>query len=207
MSKVLFIKANDRPAEQSVSVKLYDTFLESYRANHPEDDITELNLFDLNLPYYGNKAITSMYKRANELEMTTEEADLSQTIVQYLDQFLAAEKIVIAFPLWNFTVPAPLVTYLSYIMQAGKTFRYTANGPEGLASDKTVALLTARGGNYSGDLANAEMALRLVSQTLGLAGITTPELVIVEGHNAAPEQAENIIATGVDQAKTLAATF
>ncbi len=54
------------------------------------------------------------------MELTAEEEKAVATVDQYLNQFLEADKVVFAFPLWNFTVPAPLITYISYLSQAGK---------------------------------------------------------------------------------------
>ncbi|MDB5056470.1 MAG: FMN-dependent NADH-azoreductase, partial [Bacilli bacterium] len=51
MRKVLFVKVNNRPVEQAVSVKLYEAFLKSYVDSHPEDQVTELDLFQAHLPY------------------------------------------------------------------------------------------------------------------------------------------------------------
>ena len=62
MSNVLFIKANSRPIEQAVSVKLYQVFLDSYKESHPEDTITELDLFQENLPFYGVNEINGTFK-------------------------------------------------------------------------------------------------------------------------------------------------
>lgn len=208
MANVLFIKANDRPADQAVSVKLYDAFLQSYKQSNPEDSITELDLFAANLPYYNNNTITGLYKLANSYELTAEEQAAADTANQYLDQFLAADKVVLAFPLWNFTVPAQLITYFSYLSQAGKTFKYTAEGPVGLAGDKQVVLLTARGGDYSNEfMASAEMALKLVKQTIGFWGITNPEVIVVEGHNQYQDKAQEIVDNGLKQAALVAASF
>src|SRR3954447_17141195 len=110
MSKVLLVKANDRPADQAISSKMYETFVKTYKEANPNEEITELDLFSLDLPYYGNTAITGGYKRSQGMELTAEEAKAADVVDQYLNQFLAAEKVVFAFPLWNFTVPAPLVT-------------------------------------------------------------------------------------------------
>lgn len=73
MANVLFVKANDRPAEQAVSVQMYDTFLKAYKERHPQDTIKELDLFSMGLPYYGNAAISGLYKAAQGLEATAEE--------------------------------------------------------------------------------------------------------------------------------------
>ncbi|WP_019535403.1 FMN-dependent NADH-azoreductase [Paenibacillus ginsengihumi] len=208
MSNVLFIKANGRPASQAVSVKLYDAFLQAYKETHPQDQITELDLFANPLPYYDNDMITGMFKLGKDLELTPEERSGAETVKRVLDQFMAADKVVFAFPLWNFTVPAQLITYLHYILQAGITFRYTANGPEGLAGNKKVALLNARGGIYSeGPMASLEMSLKYVQTIMGFIGVTNIETVVVEGHNQFPDRAEAIIQEGLQEAARVARTF
>ncbi|MFA9559539.1 FMN-dependent NADH-azoreductase [Evansella sp. AB-rgal1] len=205
MTRVLFIKANSRPIEQAVSVKLYHTFLDAYKATHPEDEVTELDLFEENLPYYGLDSINGMYKLANGFELTPSETQATNLVNKYLDQFLAADKVVFAFPLWNFTVPAVLHTYLDYLAQAGKTFRYTPEGPVGLLTDKKAVLLNARGGVYSEGPAQAsEMAVNYVSTMLNFWGVKDITSVIIEGHNQFPDQAEEIIQKGLDEAVSVA---
>ncbi|MBZ5752745.1 FMN-dependent NADH-azoreductase [Metabacillus rhizolycopersici] len=208
MSKVLFIKANDRPAEQAISSKMYETFVNTYKEANPNEEITELDLFNLDLPYFGNTAITGGYKRSQGLELTAEEAKAADIVEQYLNQFLDADKVVFAFPLWNFTVPAPLVTYISYLSQAGKTFKYTEQGPVGLAGDKKVAVLSARGSDYSLEpMASMEMAVNYVTTLLGFWGITSPETVVIEGHNQYPDRAQEIIADGLENVAKVASKF
>lgn len=208
MSKVLLIKANDRPIDQAASVKLYHAFADSYKESHPNDEVVELDLFAENLPYYGNDMITAMFKAGRGMELTAEEQKSADLVNKYLNQFSEAEKIVIAFPMWNFTVPAVLHTYLDYLAQAGRTFRYTANGPEGLMGDKKVALLSARGGVYSEAPMDAiELANRYVKTMLGFWGISNITEVIVEGHNQFPDKAEEIVHEGVVKAAKLAETF
>ena len=65
-----------------------------------------------------------------------------------LDEFLAADAVVIGAPMYNFTLPTQLKAWIDRIVVAGKTFRYTANGPEGLATGKRVIVALARGGFY-----------------------------------------------------------
>ncbi|WP_042352630.1 FMN-dependent NADH-azoreductase [Bacillus massiliigorillae] len=208
MSKVLFIKANNRPLEQAVSVKLYHAFVDRYKEINPSHDITELDLFAENLPYYDNTMITAMYKLANGFELTAEEKQANDTQVKYLNQFLDAEKVVFAFPLWNKTIPAVLHTYIDYLNVAGKTFKYTAEGPVGLAPDKKVAILNARGADFSIEpAASEEMAVTLIEKTMLQFGIKDVTSVIVEGHNQYPDQAEVLISTGVAKAQKAAETF
>lgn len=208
MSNVLFIKANSRPAEQAVSVQLYDAFTQSYKESHPEDVITELDLFQENLTYLDNDKINGMFKLARGMELTADEKVAADTVTKYLDQFLAADKVVIAFPLWNFTVPAVLHTYLDYLSQAGKTFSYTAEGPVGLVGDKKVMLLNAAGGVYSeGPAASVELAVRYVKTVLAFWGVQNPETIIIEGHNQNPDQSAEIIADGLAVAAKAAQNF
>jgi FMN-dependent NADH-azoreductase len=208
MSTVLFVKANDRAIEQAVSVKLYHAFLDSYKKNHPGDTVIELDLFQEELPYMNADMINGNFKAARGFDLTAEEQAAAEVSSKYLDQFLAADKVVFAFPLWNFTIPAALHTYLDYLCQAGKTFSYTAEGPVGLVPDKKVALLNARGGIYSeGPAAGIEMSYNLVRNIMGFFGVKNLESVIVEGHNMLQDQAETIISNGIAQAEKVAASF
>ncbi|MBH5317627.1 FMN-dependent NADH-azoreductase [Paenibacillus sp. GSMTC-2017] len=207
MANVLFIKVNDRPADQAVSVQMYETFLSTYKEANGSDEITELDLFNVELPYYGNDAITGLYKLAQGYPLTDAEQKAADIANRYLDQFLAADKIVIAFPLWNFVAPAPLTTYMSYIAQAGKTFKYTAEGPVGLVGDKKVVLLNARGGVYSVEpMASIESTIKPVKAAFGLFGVNAEE-VIIEGHNQFKDQSADIIAKGLAEVAGVAASF
>ncbi|WP_239255660.1 FMN-dependent NADH-azoreductase [Listeria ilorinensis] len=208
MANVLFIKANGLPKERSVSVTLYETFLQSYRESHPDDVLTELNLFEEELPYYDGVMMSGLHKEAAGETLSAEEKRLADVANGYLDGFLKADKIIMAFPLWNFSIPAQFLTYLFYLNQAGKTFKYTPEGPVGLVPDKKVALLNARGGIYSdGPMASYEMSMNYVKNVLSHFGISAPEMVVVEGHNARPDQAAEIIAAGTKEAAELAKKF
>lgn len=205
MAKVLFIKANSRPADQAVSVQLYEAFLAQYKDTHPQDEIIELDLFKENLPYYDTDKINGMFKLGKGMELTANEQEATDLVNRYLNQFLDVDKIVFAFPLWNFAAPAVLHTYLDYLAQAGKTFRYTPEGPVGLLPEKKVVLLNARGGVYSEGPAQAnEMAVNYVTTMLRFWGVEDITNVIIEGHNQFPDEAESIIAKGIEQAKTVA---
>ncbi|TDF95786.1 FMN-dependent NADH-azoreductase [Paenibacillus piri] len=208
MSTVLFVKANGRPIEQAASVKMYHTFLDTYKQSHPGDTIVELDLFAEELPYYDTDTLNGLFKLGKGMELSAVEQQKAANVNKYLDQFLAADKVVFAFPLWNFTVPAQLLTYLFYILQAGKTFSYTPQGPVGLQSDKKVALLNARGGVYSeGPAAAIEMSLNYVKTIMGFIGVTNVSTVVIEGHNQFPDKAASIIEEGLKQTAAAAQSF
>ncbi|CAG5089507.1 FMN-dependent NADH-azoreductase 2 [Thermobacillus xylanilyticus] len=206
MANVLFVKANDR--EQSVSLKLYDAFVREYREKNPNDKITELDLFEAELPYYNGETYSGIIKQSKGEELTTREQDAIAVANRYADQFLAADKVVFAFPLWNFTIPAQLLTYLFYLSQPRKTFTYTSQGPVGLQGDKKVVLLNARGSVYSeGPLAQKEMSVNYVKSMLGFWGITDIETVVIEGHLQFQDRAQQIIETGLAKAVKAASAF
>ncbi|UOK49446.1 FMN-dependent NADH-azoreductase (plasmid) [Bacillus tropicus] len=208
MTTVLFVKANNRPANQAVSVKLYEAFLASYKEAHPNDTVIELDLYKEELPYVGVDMINGAFKASRGLDLTAEEAQAVAVADKYLDQFLAVDKVVFGFPLWNLTIPAVLHTYIDYLNRAGKTFKYTPEGPVGLIGDKKIALLNASGGVYSkGPKAEMEMAVKYVASMMGFFGVKDMEKVVIEGHNQFPDKAEEIISAGLEKAAKVATTF
>ena len=111
-----------------------------------------------------------------------------------LDQFLEADTIVIGAPMYNFTLPSQLKAWIDRIAIAGKTFRYTENGPEGLAGGKRVIIALARGGFYNEGSAAAalehlETYLRGVFNFIGI----EPEFVAADGLAVGPAQRESSI--------------
>ena len=107
-----------------------------------------------------------------------------------LDEFLSADIVVIGAPMYNFGIPSQLKAWIDRIAVAGKTFRYTANGPEGLAGNKHVIIAISRGGFYGAGMPAA--ALEHVESYLrgvfGFLGVTDLDVVVAEGLAIGPEQ-------------------
>ena len=123
-----------------------------------------------------------------------------------LDEFLAADTIVIGAPMYNFTLPSQLKSWLDRILVAGRTFRYTANGPEGLAGGRRVIVALARGGFYdvnspAASLEHLESYLRGVFNFIGI----EPEFVAADGLSVSPEQREQSISSALGETVRLAA--
>ena len=118
----------------------------------------------------------------------------------YIEDVEAADVIVIAAPMYNFSIPSTLKAWLDHITRAGRTFRYTAEGrPEGLLKDKKVYIVASRGGVYTGDspakpLDFQEPYLRAM---LAFVGLTDVSFVHVEGQRISPAAAE----AGLDKAR------
>jgi FMN-dependent NADH-azoreductase len=123
-----------------------------------------------------------------------------------LDEFLAADAVVIGAPMYNFTLPTQLKAWIDRIVLAGTTFRYTANGPEGLAGGKRVIVALARGGFYDANspaaaLEHLETYLRGVFNFIGI----EPEFVAADGLAIGPEQRAQSLDQALGQSVRLAA--
>ena len=140
---------------------------------------------------------------ANPLPHLTLESFADTSVV---DEFLAADTIVIGAPMYNFTIPSQLKAWIDRVAIAGKTFSYGENGPQGLAGGRRVIIGLARGGVYSeGSPAAAfehlETYLRGVFNFIGI----EPEFVIAEGLNLGPDQRENSLSQALGETVRLAA--
>jgi FMN-dependent NADH-azoreductase len=123
-----------------------------------------------------------------------------------LDEFLAADTIVIGAPMYNFTLPTQLKAWIDRLVIAGNTFRYTENGPEGLAGGRRVIIALARGGFYdagspAASLEHLETYLRGVFNFIGI----DPEFVAADGLNISPEQRSASISQALGDTLRLAA--
>ena len=123
-----------------------------------------------------------------------------------LDEFLAADTVVTGAPMYNFTLPTQLKAWLDRILVAGKTFRYTESGPEGLVGGKRVVIALARGGFYgagspAASLEHLETYLRGVFNFIGI----EPEFVAADGLAIGPEQRESSVRQALGETVRLAA--
>jgi FMN-dependent NADH-azoreductase len=123
-----------------------------------------------------------------------------------LDEFLAADTIVIGAPMYNFTLPSQLKAWIDRILVAGRTFRYTADGPEGLAGGRRVIIALARGGIYdagspAASLEHLESYLRGIFNFIGI----DPEFVAADGLNISSEMRQTSISQALGETLRLAA--
>ena len=133
------------------------------------------------------------------------------TLDQFVDTwvlvvFLAADTFVIGAPMYNFTLPTQLKAWIDRIVIAGRTFHYTADGPEGLAKGRRVIIALARGGFYNegspaAALEHLETYLRGLFNFIGI----EPEFVAADGLAIGPEQRESAISDALGETIRLAA--
>ena len=122
-----------------------------------------------------------------------------------LDEFLAADIVVLGAPMYNFTIPSQLKAWIDRIVVAGKTFKYSAQGVEGLAGNKRVIIAISRGGFYGAGTPAAvgehlETYLRWV---FGFIGVTNPEFISADGIQVGPEHREKALAGALQAATNL----
>ena len=117
-----------------------------------------------------------------------EAADAART----MEQFLAADDLVIGAPMYNFSIPSTLKAWIDRVAVAGKTFRYTENGPQGLAGGKKVIIASGRGGIHTN--APTDFQEAYLRQVFGFLGVTDIEFVRAEGVAYSPQHRSDAIA-------------
>lgn len=171
----------------SASRKLTQQIVEAWVAKHPD---TQVEYLDLVVDTPNHFTMTAMAPRTGQTEgLSAEQVAENAVSEKLVSQFLAADVVVIGAPFYNFTIPTQLKAWIDRIAQPGRTFRYTANGPEGLAKGKTVIVASSRGGVYSTSeamqaLEHQESYLKVV---MGFFGITDVRFVRAEGLGMGPE--------------------
>jgi FMN-dependent NADH-azoreductase len=124
-----------------------------------------------------------------------------------LEEFLAADILVLGAPMYNFSIPSQLKAWIDRILIAGKTFRYTAQGPQGLAGNKRVIVALSRGGYYgqgtpTAALEHLESYLRGI---FGFIGVTALEFIAADGIQVGPEHREKALANALEAVSQLQA--
>ena len=122
-----------------------------------------------------------------------------------LEEFLAADIVVLGAPMYNFTIPSQLKAWIDRVLVAGKTFKYSAAGAEGLAGNKRVIIAISRGGFYGAGTPAAvgehlETYLRWV---FGFIGVKNPEFISADGVQVGPEHREKALAGALQAATNL----
>ncbi len=167
--------------EHSVSRQLTKDTVAQWVSNHPG---TTVEYLDLAVDTPSHLSADSLGFRAPAGAELTDVQKRENVISEALvTQFLAADVIVVGAPLYNFSIPSQLKSWVDRIAQVGRTFKYTETGPQGLAGGKTVIVASTRGGLYStNDWGRAAEHQESYLQTVfGFLGITDVRFVRAEG--------------------------
>jgi FMN-dependent NADH-azoreductase len=181
--------------DNSVSRNLTAAIVADLVAKNPSAKVTVRDL-DREAPaHLGNHLLPVLGGPKDGLN-AAQQAELDITEA-YLAEFLAADVLVIGVPQYNFGIPSQLKAWIDRIAQAGRTFRYTENGPEGLAKGKKVIVVSSRGGVRQ-DGAALDLHEVTVDVVLRFLGITDISFVRAHGLAMGPEARE----AGLTTAKT-----
>lgn len=160
----------------SVTRELAAAVVAQYRRNVPGVEVTYRDLAADPLPHWSplpREAIDTLAPEARA------EVERNETVLQ---EFLAADVIVVGAPMYNFGIPSQLKAWVDRVAVAGRTFRYTVQGPEGLASGKRVVVLSGRGGFYADTpLQSADFQESYLRQVFGFLGVLDIEFIRAEG--------------------------
>ncbi|SFX65250.1 FMN-dependent NADH-azoreductase [Marinospirillum alkaliphilum] len=188
-------------AEQSVSRNLSKKIVTRLQEQNPGAQVILRDLIASPINHLdGEILMAGGTEAANRSERQQAELAITETL---LDEVFNADVLVIGAPLYNFSIPSQLKAWVDRIAQAGRTFRYTENGPEGLLKGKRVVIASARGGVYSTGPATAmEHQESYLKTLLGFIGITDITIIRAEGVNMGDEKrAQAINAADVEIAE------
>ncbi len=200
--KVLRVLSNPKAVEKSASLQIEQAFTEVLKAKHPEADIETIDLYRDEVPLLDERLLPAFFG-AEPADAETARKRARQKAI--LAQFLAADLIVIATPMWNFNAPPMLKAWIDTVLVAGKTFKYTATGPVGLVPGKKVVVCNASGGVYEGDMAAYDTLTPMLKTQLGFIGITEVTFIKAPGQGGGGEKAKASTDAAIERAKEAAA--
>lgn len=193
MRNILFLSSS-LMAENSNSRRIATELVATIKAAHPRAMVTERHLSPETMPHLTLGTLAALGKPTNQRSAAEQKA------VEFADRLIeeveAADAVVVATPMYNFSIPSTLKAWIDHIARAGRTFRYSEAGPVGLLTDKKVFVVASRGGYYTGDspahvLDFQEPYLKTI---LGFVGLKDVTFIHVEGLAVGSEAAEKGLA-------------
>lgn len=201
MKTILYVKANPKPNELSRTFQISEKFIESYKKKNPQDKIITLDLYKEDINFLTMESIQQIFGPKNE-------SSKNNPLLSYAYTFAQADKYVIAAPLWNLGVPSILKAYFDYITVKDISFKYTAQGPVGLLTNKNALYISARGGKYDIEpMSNFEFGERYVKTILNFLGVTNYSAIFADGVDITGADIKQIVNTAVEKAQNLAEIF
>jgi FMN-dependent NADH-azoreductase len=175
----------------SFSTRLANELVEALQQTQ---DGVQLQVLDLGLaphPALDEAALQALFTPAEQ--RSAAQAERAALDMALIEQVRASDVLVLAVPMINFGVPTQLKNWIDAIAKAGVTFRYTANGPEGLLTGKKVYVVLTRGGIYRGQ--PADTMVPYLKTVLGFLGMTDVSFVYAEGLAMGPESEARALAS------------
>ena len=192
--KILQINASARSSGAN-STRLADAITARLQAQNPQAEVELRDLARDPHPVLDEAALGALFTPAEQ--RSAEQAARVALDDALIAQVQAVDVIVLGVPMYNFGVPVQLKTWIDAIARAGVTFRYTANGPEGLLKGKKVYVALARGGLYRDTPADSQVPY--LRSVLAFLGMTDVEFVYAEGLAMGAEGADKAFAAAQER--------
>ena len=192
MAKVLHIDSSVR-STGSLTRQLGAEFIAKLKAADPSTTVVTRDLAANPVPHLTEQMMGAYFTPAEQ--RNAEQAHTIKTSDALVDELLAADAIVIGAPMYNFSVTSGLKAWIDHVARAGRTFKYGANGPEGLVHGKKVYVFVATGGAYSeGPAAAYDHVTTYLRSVLGFLGMTDVTFIVAEGVAMGEEAVANALA-------------
>ena len=188
----------------SVSRQLSAAIVDQLRQATPGFEITYRDLTANPLAHLSGAHLAVAQGASNPDPALQREIATSEAV---LAEFLAADTIVLGAPMYNFTIPSQLKAWIDRIAVRGQTFRYGAQGPEGLCGNKRVIAAISRGGFYGAGtpMAALEHLETYLRSVFGFIGVTKLEFIAADGIQVGPEHREKALASALEAVTALRA--
>jgi FMN-dependent NADH-azoreductase len=188
----------------SVSRQVSAAIVDRLQKATPDLNVTYRDLTATPLAHLSGSHLAAAQGAVPEAVALQRDLAAGQTV---LEEFLAADIVVIGAPMYNFTIPSQLKAWIDRILVSGKTFKYSAQGVEGLAGNKRVIIAISRGGFYGAGTpsAAAEHLETYLHSVFSFIGIANPEIIVAEGVQIGPEQREKALESALTAATKLRA--
>jgi FMN-dependent NADH-azoreductase len=188
-------------SEGSHSTKLANALVKRMRADNLGAALTLRDLSRTPHPHLDESTLQALFMPADQrTPQHTERIALDDTLIAEVQ---AADVLVLGVPMYNFGVPAQLKNWIDAIARAQVTFRYTANGPEGLLKGKKVFVALTRGGLYRNTPTDTQVPY--LKTIFGFLGMTDVQFVYAEGLAMGPEAEQSALASAQSQIEELVA--
>jgi FMN-dependent NADH-azoreductase len=175
MSTILHITASIR-RDQSITRDLSNSLVAGLADRHGAQVITR-NLADNDLPFLTAERFAANLAPADQ--RTPEQVALAAIGDELIAELEAADTIVFGIPIYNFGAPSGVKAWADLVARAGRTFRYTEQGPVGLLTGKKVYLAVASGGTPVGG--EIDFFTPWFKFFLGFIGITDVTIIAADG--------------------------
>ncbi len=209
MSTLLYIQASPR-GDRSKSIAVANAFVEAYRNKEPTVEVDTLDLFETDLPDFDGAALRAKYSILHGEDLPEDQARAWRGVEALIERFKAADKYLLAVPMWNFHIPYKLKQYIDVLVQPTYVFTYSPEeGYSGLITDKPALIVCSRGSSYSeGQAREMDYQTSYLRDILRFIGLTDIRFVVVEptlmvSHDVARAKVQQAVA----EATQLAAEF